>query len=198
MPRVGKRLHERLGEMQPRGRRCDRALVPREHCLIIAHIARVGGAARGDVRRQRHGALRMNRLVERRPGEIEGECHLPVLTAALHCGSECAEQAHIAPLAEVDAVAGLEPLGRPRQGLPAIGAEPLGQGDRDLRASLVAPAHAAKLGRNDLGVVEHQRIAGCEQIGEIADHAIGERLLGRWIHHQQPRRVARGDRAQRD
>ena len=39
---------------------------------------------------------------------------------------------------------------------------------------------------------------GCEQIGQIADHAIGERLLGRWIDHQQPRRVARGDRAQRD
>ena len=121
MPLLGKRPHQPLGEMQPGGRRGDRALLAREDGLIVAAVARVGGTARGDVRRQRHGAQRMDRLVERGAGKIEGKRHLALLAAGLDGRGEAAEQADIAPLAEDDAVARLEPLGRPGQSLPAIG-----------------------------------------------------------------------------
>ncbi len=58
-PRLGKRRHQFGREMERRRGRGDGALLPREHRLIIGAVAVVGGAAAGDIRRQRHppGAL---------------------------------------------------------------------------------------------------------------------------------------------
>ena len=70
-------------EMQSRGRRRDRAFVEREHGLVVGVVARVGRTPRGDVRRQRHVAPLLDRLVEHRPVERERQRHLAALALAL-------------------------------------------------------------------------------------------------------------------
>ena len=55
------------------------------------------------------------------PAELEAERHLSLLAAGLDRRRQAAEQAGIAALPEGDAVAGLQPLGRARQSLPAVG-----------------------------------------------------------------------------
>ena len=192
------RLHQPFGEMQAGGRRRHRSLLPREDGLIIAAVLFVGGAARGDVRRQRHGAKRGDRLVERGPAQLEAERHLPLLAAGLDRRRQAAEQAGIASIPEGDTVAELKPLGRARQGQPAGGAEPLDQSRRDLRRVAVTLARAAKLGRDHLGVVEDERIAWLKQAGKVEHRAIGERGRRGGFDHQQPRRVARYGWPERD
>ena len=99
-------------------------------------------------------------------------------------------------MAEADAVADRQPLGRPHEGFPAVGADAHVQRRVDLRRRVAAPAHAAQLRRNDLGVVEDQQIAGLEQRRQVADDPVLERRP--WLDDQQPRRIARLGRAQRD
>ena len=68
---IGERAEQSVGEMKPGGRRGDRALLAREHRLVVAAVLRVGVTARGDVRRERHVAQAVDRLVESGAGEIE-------------------------------------------------------------------------------------------------------------------------------
>jgi hypothetical protein len=66
------RLDELGREVKRRGGRGDGSVLPREHGLVIVAVRPIGGAARGDVRRQRHapGALeeQLHRLL---PFEVE-------------------------------------------------------------------------------------------------------------------------------
>ena len=110
---------------------------------------------------------------------------------------ERAGKAHAAVVAEVQPVALLQALGRPRQRPPAVGVEPLDQRHRDVGGKVAAPAHALQRRRNDARVVEHQRVAFAQQRRQIAHAAIGERRLAR-RHDEQPRRIARAHRMQRD
>src|SRR6185437_16694052 len=123
LPRV-KRLHQPVGEMKSRSRRGDRPLLPGEHGLIVVSVALVGWTARGDVRRERHGALRLDGFVECDAGKIEGECHLSFLAPRLDRRGKTPEQAGIATLTEDDAIAGLEPFRRTRERLPTMIVEP--------------------------------------------------------------------------
>jgi len=128
---------------------------------------------------------------------VEGkrQCLLTALALALHRGVELAEEADLAFLAETDDVAGGKFLGRPHEGAPTGPVEPLGQRRLDLRFGVAADAPAGQPRRNHAGVVDHQRIAGIEQIRQIANAPILQRATR--PHHQEPRRVSRHGRPQR-
>ena len=57
---------------------------------------------------------------------------------------------------------------------------------------------AFELGRDHLGVVEDERVAGGEQRRQIAHDAVGVERGGVRIDHEEPRRVARLRRPKRD
>ena len=162
-------------EMQSGGRRGDRAVVVREHGLIVGAIARVGRAPRRDVGRQRHVAPLLDRLVEHGTMEREGERHLAALALVFDGGIELAEEAHLALFAEAHDVAGGEPLGRPHEGAPARAVEAPVQ--RRLDGGLggaAADAAALQPRRNHLGVVDDERVTGLQQVRQIAHAAIVE------------------------
>ena len=69
---------------------------------------------------------------------------------------------------------------------PSAAAKIVRQGDLDGRRS--APPDQPR--RDHLGVVDHKRIAGAEQVGEIAHRAVFARAV--LAHHEQPRCIARG------
>ena len=121
----------------------------------------------------------------------------PASPRAATVASSDTGKAHAAVVAEVQPVALLQALGRPRQRQPAVVGEPFDQRDGDVGAKVAAPAHALQRRRDDARVVEHQRIAFAQQRGEIAHAAIGERRLAR-RHDEQPRCIARAHRMQRD
>src|SRR5690606_3789795 len=51
--------------------------------------------------------------------------------------------------------------------------------------------------RNHPGVVEHQQVAGLQQLRQVTHLQVGERALARW-HHQQPAGGTLGQRLLRD
>ena len=67
-----------------------------------------------------------------------------------------------------------EPLGRPRESAPAAFVDALVQVEGDLRPTLAAHALAVQSGADHARVVEDERIAGAEQVGEVADDVIPE------------------------
>src|SRR5690349_13041404 len=97
--------------MQSRGWRRHGSLQLREHGLVIAPVALVGRAARGDVGRQRHDATLIDGLVEYRPVECERQRHLAALALCLDGGVELAEKAYVFFAPEAEQVAGRKPLG---------------------------------------------------------------------------------------
>ncbi len=99
-------------------------------------------------------------------------------------------------VAEVDAVAGLQPLGVADECLPAAQVDTLVQRRADGRAVAVARAGAFQSRRNDAGVVEHQHIARLQQVGQVGNAAVF-RAIGA-VQHQHPCGIARHDGAQRD
>ncbi len=62
---------------------------------------------------------------------------------------------------------------------------------------VAAPAHAFERRGDDARVVEHQRIALAQQLGQVAHAAILEGDVTR-RHHEHPRGIARADGVQRD
>ena len=77
---AAQRRFQRRREMQSRGGRGDRALVGREHGLVVGGVAIVGRALGGDVGRQRRRAEIGDGLVERRPVKRERQRDLALLT----------------------------------------------------------------------------------------------------------------------
>ena len=92
-PRRLDALEQRRREMQTGGRRGHGAVFAREHGLIVGAVGGANGAARGDVGRQRRRAEPLDRLVERRAVEGEGERDLARLALLLDLRVERAEQA---------------------------------------------------------------------------------------------------------
>ena len=184
-----------IGEVQARGRRRDRPFGLREHGLVIRAILIVGRAPGCDVGRQRHCAALVDRLIEHRSMEREGERHLPALAFVLDGGIELAQEADPAFLAEAHDIAGRQPLGGLHEGAPARAVDAAVQRGLDRRLHGAAPdAPAAQPRRDHLGVVDDERVPGTQQIREIAHDSILE--IGAGTDHQQPCRIARYRRAQ--
>ena len=188
---IGERAEQPAGEMKPGGRRGDRALLAREHRLVIAAVLRVGVTARRDVRRERHIPQAVDRLVESGADEIEDERRFAFVPARGDGCGEAGGETRLVSCAEPDAVAGFEPFRRTCQSLPAIGPESFDQRDRDLGFSLIAPPHAVELGGDDLGIVEDERIAGRKQRRQIEHHPVGDRGRGPRLDEEEPGGVAR-------
>src|SRR5712672_3227159 len=74
---------QRGREMQTRRRGCDRALVGREHGLIIRGIALIGRALGGDVRRQRRATQIGDRRIERGTVKRKRQRDLAIVTPVL-------------------------------------------------------------------------------------------------------------------
>ena len=70
-------LQQGLGEMQARRRRGDGAVVGGIDGLVVGLVALLERALGPDIGRQRHGAVRLDRLVELRAAEVERQRDLP-------------------------------------------------------------------------------------------------------------------------
>ncbi len=77
-----------------------------------------------------------------------------------------------------------------------MGREPAVQSGLDPHHRAVALAQARQPGGDDLGVVEHDDIAGTEERRQIADDAVVKATLG--VDDEHPRRVARAHGPQGD
>ena len=171
---------QRGGKMQPRRRRRDRARLGGEHRLVVRLIARRQCAPRGDVRGQGRGAEAFNRLVQRRAGELKAQQNLARFAFVLHFRVErCEKAGHaLARLAKTDALADFEPLGGPRERPPAAIIDALDQGRFDRGDRLASDPDALEPRRNDSGVVDDQRIAGCEKVRQIAHVRVRQIAVG--------------------
>jgi hypothetical protein len=70
------------------------------------------------------------------------------------------------------------------------------QHDLDPRRGILPDPQAVEARGNDLGVVEDQHVPGPEQVRQVADDAILQRLAG--SNHEHARTIARFRRAERD
>ena len=145
--------------MQSRRRRGDGALTACEHGLVIIAVPRVCGAA--EIGRQRHGAVALQRLGERRAAPIEDQAHLRP-DPRLDRGRELVGKGNPVPWPE------------PPRGLgecqPAVVRDAPVQGELYLR--FAPPARKAR--RDYPRVVEDHRVARLQQGREIRDTAVGE------------------------
>jgi hypothetical protein len=91
--------------MQSRGGRRHRALIGREHGLVVGHILVVGRPPRGDVGRQWWVAEIGNGLVKRGAVKRKRQRDLAINTLGLDLSVEMTEQAYPAFVAETDSVA---------------------------------------------------------------------------------------------
>ena len=158
------RRDQPVGEVQRRGRRRDRAFLAREHRLIIGRgRPRRPARLRGDIGRQRHP-----------PGALEQQLDRLVameMRAGPRRPRRCSTADAATPVAEIDPVA--EPAAAWRCGrTPTSSRGPS-------RLCSVAPilrlaAPALELGRDDLGVVEHQHVAGPQQRRQVEHRAVGD------------------------
>ena len=98
-----------------------------------------------------------------------------------------AEQADLAFVAEADAVAGCELLGRLHQRLPARAVEALDQRCLNLRLGLAANATAFQLRRDHLGVVDDELVARVQPLRQVGDDLVAQHGV---IDHQHLRGVA--------
>ena len=178
----GERRHQGRREMERGGRRRDRPFLAREHGLIIVAVARVGGAPAGDIRRQRHPPCLFEQQLDRLlafEGQQERAVRGPLARQRGDAG------------AEIDPVAVAQPPGVADEGAP--GARPLALVQSGADPGL-APS-AFELGGDDARVVEHQHVAAPKQGRQILHIVIGD---GAAFDPEQPRRVARVRRPQRD
>ena len=106
--------------------------------------------------------------------QAEGELDLARLADLGDGGVERAQQADAPVVAEADAVADGEALGRPREGAPAALVDALVQVEGDLRAVLATHPLALQRRADHARVVEHERVAGAEQVGQVAHEAVVE------------------------
>ena len=184
--------------MQPRRRRRDRARRGGEHRLVVRLVAGRQRAPRGDVRGQGGCAKAFNRLVQRRAGELKAQQNLARFAFVLHFRVErCEKAGHaFARLAETDALADFEPLGGPRERPPAAIIDALDQGRFDRGGRLAPDPDALEPRRNDSGVVDDDRIAGCEKVRQIAHVRVRQGAVG--ADNEHPGAVSRIRGSERD
>jgi hypothetical protein len=137
-------------------------------------------------------------LIEHRAVKRKRQRDLAALALALDRRVELAEEADLAFLAEPDHVARCELLAGLGKGAPARAVDALGQRRLDPGVGAAADATAHEPRRDHLGVVDHQRVAGIEQVRQIAHAFVLKPRRAARTHHEQPRRIARRDRPQRD
>ena len=173
------RLQQAVGEVKARRRRSDGTLPPREHGLIVIAVVRIGRPP--DIGWQRHGAMALERLGERRATPIEDEAHLrPV--ARLDGGREF--------VGKVDHVARPQPPRRLGECLPAsVGSLPV---QRELDPRLAPHAHQAR--RDHPRVVEDHQVSRPQQVRKVGHPAMD--AAGGEI--QEARGIARTGGARRD
>ena len=169
-------------EVQRRRGRGDGARFSREHRLVIVGIARIGRALGGDIGRQRHAAgafeQQFDRLV---PREVEREA--AILAAIGGDGGDARS--------EIDAVAVTQTARVADESAPAARSFALVQRRADLRLA----ASPLELRGDHARVVEHQAVAGTQFSRQVANDAVARRIA---VEHQQPCRIARRCRPQRD
>src|SRR5262245_21061241 len=183
--------------MQSRGRCRDRSLRLCEHGLVVGSVALVGGAS--NVGRQRHDAALIDRLVEDWPVKGEGERDLAAFGFGLDGGVELAEETDLALVPEAHHVAWRYWLGGRHESTPARAVEALVQRRLDRRLhGTAADAPTVQPCCNHLGVIDHERIAAAQQVGKIAHAAVFQFRRTIRTHDQQPRRVPRRNRTQRN
>src|SRR6185369_12529553 len=132
-----------------------------------------------------------NRAVKRK-----GERHLAALPLVLNRRVELAEEADFALVAEPHHVARLKPPSRLRERTPARSVEPPMQRRLDPGLLTTADPPADKPGRDHACVVDHERIARLQQIGQVAHGAVFSYTTR--AYDQQPRRIPRGYGTQRN
>src|SRR5580698_11016098 len=110
--------------MQTSRRRGNRALITRKHRLVIGAVTLVGGAAAGNIRRQRHITAFFKRLIKRRAMKRKRERHLTALAFGFDRGVELVEEADAALAAKAHNIADLQPLGWSHESEPARAVEP--------------------------------------------------------------------------
>src|SRR5262249_21943472 len=101
-----------------------------------------------------------------------------------------------ARLAETDALADLEPLGGPRERPPTAIVDALNQRRLDRSNGLAPNAYPIKARRDDPRVVDDQRVAGREEVREVAHARVLEVAVG--SDNQHSRAVPRVRRLERD
>ena len=187
-----------VGEMQARGRRRDRALVAREQGLVVGAVLLVGRALAGDIGRQRHVAPLGDGLVEHRPVERERQRHLAALALALDRGVELAEEADLALLAEADDVAGSSFFAgrtKARQREPSSRSVSVASIFGSVPRPMRRPVSRAGI---TLVSLTTSASPGSSRSGRSRTPSVVELRRAARPHHQQPRRVARRRRPQRD
>ena len=133
--------------MQARGRRGDRALLAREHGLVVGASRSSARALRGDIGRQRHGAELRDRLIEAGAVERKRQRDLAALALVFDRRIELAEKADPALVAEADDVARRSRLAGLDEGPPARAVDALDAASprsaapspRPMRRPLAAP-----------------------------------------------------------
>ena len=89
---------------------------------------------------------------------------------------------------------GAEPLAGLDESTPARAVEALVQGRLDRGLGFAPPdPPAGQARRNDLAVIDHERIAGPQQLRKIAHAAVFEQSGRAGAHDQKPRGIARRD-----
>ncbi len=183
--------------MQAGGGGGDRAVLAGVDGLVVGAVAGVLGPPRGDVGRQGHRAEGAHRLVQRRPREIEGQPHLAGLVLGFHRGVQARQQEGPVPrLPEAHPVGRLQPLARTHEGRPSRRPQPLVQRGLHPHRVSVALAQAEQARRDHPGVVEHQGVAGGEQVRQLGDDAVIKAAVG--TDDEQARGIPRTRRAERD
>ena len=149
--------------MQARRGGRNRSLGLGEHGLIVAPVALIGRPSRGDVGRQRHGAPLLDGLIEDGSVKRERQRYLPALPLGFDGRIELAEKTKVAFGPEADDVAGRKSFGGLDERAPARPIEPLVQRRLDHRfGRTAAETPPAQSGRDDLGVIDHDRVAGTQ------------------------------------
>ena len=151
-------------EMKPRRRRRHRTFGPGEHRLVVETVFIVRQSFAADVGRQRHPADGIDRLIERRPGQIEGEDDFAAVGLVLDHRFQRSRKADPPPITEAQAITWLEFPRRSGECLPARLIEPpvekrLNSGRRSGATLTLTLQRRCK----DLGVVEHEDVARLEK-----------------------------------
>ena len=176
------RCHQFGREVQRGGGGGDGAGFAGEHRLVIEVVLRIGGAAGGDVGRDRRLAGALQQGLDGLVAE-EGKGNAAVVVLGLDLGRDL--------FGEDDGVAEVEATGVAGEGMPGAAPRALVEGDAD--PGLAPPSF--ELGGNDAGIVEDQDIAGAQQRRQVADRRVGSRAAGL---HEQAGGVARCGGPQRD
>ena len=184
-------LHQGRGEMQAsRGCR-DRPVQLREHGLVVREVTVVLGPLGRDIGRQGHDADGPDGVVERGACEVEAQGDETVFGLGRDGGGQALEG---------DTVAGLQTLARLHEGRPDIGCIAMMQGRLygDGQGLALRPdtlAHSRQPRGDHPRVVEHQGVAGPQEVWQVADDMVLQRAVP---HDQQACGIPRLGGAERD